>query len=406
MKKSLLLVIILVINIFPAFAQFVKENPGVTISEVNDIEAADNGNIIVAADAGVLVYSNGAWKHFDVKFGTQSSRAVDIEPYPGGFMYSTEYTHVGACDYSGIVYDKNVQNSAYPFHSVTAIGITPPDTLFGTDIGQVFLKNASYSGDTPLTMPVQLGTITSIKKLKASPAYHVITSSNQNIIYDIPSGTMVPISAPLLPSNNVLSHAVEGSTTYDGTDKGLYIYDLSGASGSNQQINKSNSPLPSDEIKAVAVWNGNLFLGTPGGLAVRMNGVWKIFTSAGSNLPESHITGLAIDKTNNRLWIGTLNGHICRIGINEIATSVENAAGKPGAVPVYPNPSQGIVYVNIGEDEDVALRVYNMQGQVVFAKNIQRERRVDISLLPAGQYIAELATAGGITGRTLITIVN
>ncbi len=86
-------------------------------------------------------------------------------------------------------------------------------------------------------------------------------------------------------------------------------------------INRSNSPLPADEIQAflVPAEGHGLWIGTTAGLAfydpdydpsARPLGgqPWKVFTPANSDLPDANIFALAEDPQSGALWVGTAGG--------------------------------------------------------------------------------------------------
>ena len=62
-------------------------------------------------------------------------------------------------------------------------------------------------------------------------------------------------------------------------------------------------------------------------------------------------------------------------------------------VTMYPNPTRGILHVNLGEYKSQVIRmnVYNAKGQVVMTREILRKSSdVDMSSLPQGVYVVEL----------------
>lgn len=75
--------------------------------------------------------------------------------------------------------------------------------------------------------------------------------------------------------------------------------------------NTGNSPLPSNHIQALAVEdNGTVWIGTPNGLA-RFNGTnWNVYTTANSLLANNGIKCMAYDAGRNTIWVGTEEGII------------------------------------------------------------------------------------------------
>jgi hypothetical protein len=64
-------------------------------------------------------------------------------------------------------------------------------------------------------------------------------------------------------------------------------------------------------------------------------------------------------------------------------------------VRVYPNPTQGIVYVdlpNTGKDFPNRVRLFDSHGKLIFEKEGSGNKmEIDISSYPAGYYIVELS---------------
>lgn len=106
-----------------------------------------------------------------------------------------------------------------------------------------------------------------------------------------------------IPANNILSVAVSGTDIWVGTRSGAAIYN-----GSTWTIyNKSNSGIASDTVQCFAFdQSGNIFLGTPKGLS-RLNGsTWITFNMNNSALQSNSINCLFYSQ--GELWIGTAGG--------------------------------------------------------------------------------------------------
>ncbi len=395
MKKITLLTALSLLT-FTLKAQFVILNPGRTITQINDLEYDGGSKMIFATNSGILIHDNSNWKSITTSNGLTSDKVMTLEPYSGGFMYSTDNTHVGACDYNNIIYDFDASNANHPYQYVSAIHLNNTDTLFGTNVGSVFRgRNGSngFSG-TPVSQSFSgtLGHIISINQLSGNVDYHVISSLDKIMIYQTSSGSTFQVGTPLLPSNKVLSNVTDGNTTYDGTDKGLYVYDFQNPS---YQINKSNTSIASDVINAVAVFNGNIFLGTPMGLSVRVHNKWETFTTANSNIPSSDIAHLAVEKNTNTLWVATKQGDICKIGIEQLPTLIKNRHTTKTNVNVYPNPSDGNITIDAdGNTELLSYSVYDVTGAKVTSGVLGRGKtKINLSTLAPGLYLINVNTS-------------
>jgi ligand-binding sensor domain-containing protein len=74
-----------------------------------------------------------------------------------------------------------------------------------------------------------------------------------------------------------------------------------------QHFTSQNSPLPDNQVNAVSVAGGSLWIGTQHGLARFANGVWTVFTANNSGLPSSTVLSLAATAEDS-VWIGTDKG--------------------------------------------------------------------------------------------------
>jgi hypothetical protein len=381
--------LLLCVSAYCADAQFSIHSTGQAITKVNDIEDGGNNRMIFATDKGIFIYENGNWKNFSTANGLSHNNVITIEPYSGGFLYSTENTHVGLCDFNSISNDRDVTNANYPFGFVSAMHVSNSEVLYGTNVGTVFsatdVNKPLPQVPASLQFGATIGYVSAINQLQGFVNYHVIATHNTIIIYDGPGGYPVQIASPQIPSNKVLCNVTSGTTTFDGTDKGLYVFDFNNPS---YQINMSNSPIPSNVINAVAVSGNNLFLGTPAGLAVRVNNKWETFTTANSNLPSSDIVQLAVEKTTNALWLATKEGHICRVGMHQFPTAIESIPNR--GLAVYPNPATDKLYIGgmAATGEGVQYRITDITGKTMLQGTTYGV--VDVSRLSRGHYVLEI----------------
>lgn len=68
-----------------------------------------------------------------------------------------------------------------------------------------------------------------------------------------------------------------------------------------------------------------------------------------------------------------------------------NLVSESKVVEVYPNPSKNWIKVNTYEQgENFSIRIFNLQGQIVFDQDAISERQINISELPPGNYFMQL----------------
>jgi len=114
------------------------------------------------------------------------------------------------------------------------------------------------------------------------------------------------------------SKLVEGSVTsileseqevWIGTEKGLYLYDVSSKKMAKHGSYGIDGPLSTYISDLITDSEGNIFVGTPIGLSIlSKDGNWS-FIRGVDGLPVEEITSLAID-VNDNIWIGTTQGAI------------------------------------------------------------------------------------------------
>lgn len=92
-------------------------------------------------------------------------------------------------------------------------------------------------------------------------------------------------------------------------------------------------------------------------------------------------------------------------GESEMATTYfsiidinENA--EIGALKVYPNPSNGMVTVQL--DDEYEITVTNIQGSVVYSKTVIGTEQLDLSRLSSGMYIINAKSASKVLRQTII----
>ena len=54
---------------------------------------------------------------------------------------------------------------------------------------------------------------------------------------------------------------------------------------------------------------------------------------------------------------------------------------------IYPNPTQNVFHINLGENKAVNLEIYDIKGYLLLCENITPEKGIDISFLSSGSYL-------------------
>lgn len=107
-----------------------------------------------------------------------------------------------------------------------------------------------------------------------------------------------------LPHNQVQAIASDSSSVWLGTANGLARYNGSLWT----TYDTSNSPLPSATITALATTGkGEVWIGTEMGVASYDGTTWKVFDASNTPLPDHAVTSLVRDTAGN-IWVGTEHG--------------------------------------------------------------------------------------------------
>lgn len=82
---------------------------------------------------------------------------------------------------------------------------------------------------------------------------------------------------------------------------------------------------------------------------------------------------------------------------------IHNVPGNDNKLSCYPNPSTGLIHVNIDTKSNSTYNLYNITGQKLITNSIPADKTINISQLPAGQYILEVTT-GDVTKRAMVSL--
>lgn len=112
----------------------------------------------------------------------------------------------------------------------------------------------------------------------------------------------------LTNSDKVMALESDGTNLWVAS-RGGGLCKINTVTGEKTFYNKGNSPIPSNNIEAVAIDpQNNIWIGTYDQGLVKFDGQnWEHFTNTNSNLPRNDIYDLKLDSDGN-LWIGSLFG--------------------------------------------------------------------------------------------------
>lgn len=384
-----------------AYGQFLIYSPPSSCQVIEDIDVDGAGRILFATDDGILILdTNQTWLHFNSSNGLTNSHVIAIKHDANKIVFSEINKRVGTCNY--LTASDSVFNSSFNYGYVSALHIdNSGNTLLGTDNGAVFLLN-NTGAISLLNLGLTLGTVNHIVYITNPPVnstnFYGITSSNKGVLFDLPSNqTQLVISTATtpLPNNNIISSTYVNNFAYDGTAGGLFIVNFTNFPSVGVSIMKTtNTPLPNDTINAVAVSGTSLFLGTPSGLAVRVNNIWKTYNTQNSNLPSNNIAELALDQ--NDLWIGTKQGHICKIDSLQLVSSIDDTDASSGTTMIYLNPDNSDITMHSSSMVDGYFSLYDLNGNLVLKDAISTNKNIiSAKNYPEGLYFYHLVSRDG-----------
>src|ERR1051325_1972147 len=131
-------------------------------------------------------------------------------------------------------------------------------------------------------------------------------------------------------NNKWIAYQLIGLGKFDGNNWTVY--------------NKSNSLLPSDTVKALAVdAANNLWVGTYNGLTKFDGTNWTVFNTSNSSIPDNNILSVAVDG--NNIWIGTNLGAVKYNGSSWIVYNTSNSSITNDTVQCFSFDQSGNIFI-------------------------------------------------------------
>jgi len=280
-------------------------------------------------------------------------------------------------------------------------------------------------GDKSVTVGYQNGTLTA--GVSGSVTFSVTTENIANGAYtatvtNLPTG--VTVSGNVAIYNNYGTLTLAGSTstmagttsslrlTIDGTQSNPFTLTISPAATKSVTVGYQNGTLTAGISGSVTfpVTTANIASGTytvtvtnlPTGVTVSGNVAiynnYGTLTLAGSTSTMAGTTNslrLTIDGTQSNAFTLTVSG----------ATSVTEQDNYPN-LRVYPNPTQGELYVSTSDYQISDIRLFDVMGRqisIVGQSEIgQSETTINIAHLPTGVYFLKIQTENGVVVRKVV----
>ncbi|MFK7834305.1 MAG: T9SS type A sorting domain-containing protein [Winogradskyella sp.] len=164
--------------------------------------------------------------------------------------------------------------------------------------------------------------------------------------------------------------------------------------------------LPNFSSQAL-VWqnNGNdgLYVGMNYGIYYTDNVLGNTWNPFSNGLPNVRINELEINTADSKLYAATYGRGLWRSNLYNEALSVTDFEFED--LSVYPNPAENEVYLKWNNSEDVAVRIYNTLGKLMFYSknvNLSNAYKINTSGFDTGIYFVKLNTSKGEMTKKLI----
>ncbi|MCC6837262.1 MAG: T9SS type A sorting domain-containing protein [Bacteroidia bacterium] len=280
----------------------------------------------------VSVQSSSVYKNGSVLiYGTNSGSASTYYSTNGGSTWSTSQFNYGSGLQQGFEaaqYDIVELNGDLYFASLN-------DLFKSTDQG------ATWSVVT--TAPnISNGTVTSLCAINGGLLLTIYGGGVHRSLDGGNTWTMV-LGGPLgTLTNNMTRAYYEYSTAFVGGAVGqVYMSSDNGATWTDISETGINT---GDVVQSIKIFSGNVYIGT------------------NTNVYKRVLTG---------------------VGINEHETAFFS---------VYPNPANDVLHVNLSDNRETAIQMFDVLGKQVFIKetNGQSQDKIDLSFLPKGIYFLRI----------------
>lgn len=324
--------------------------PGLVSNNIKVIKTVSNGDIWVGTDFGVSRFDGLDWITFNSSNGLSNNQVYSIDEDSFGNIWIG--THSGVSFYDGNTWD----SYGYPDLHWSGVNRTVFDSngdiWFSCPLGGVVQKVGSnfISYDTSDGL---LSQNTTDIKLDNFGNKWIGTGAGISVLNDNNSSFTHHTKMYLMPPPDTLNPVVDLEIdSYGRIWTGIYVGYLSEG--------------------GVTMWNGNQ---------------WFDYDYNVDGLVGKNIKDLAIDSENN-IWIATTSG-ISKL--NLVSSMTNNISDN---FTIFPNPCNGELNVNINKLNVSSIDVYNLIGEKLYSKKINKEQKFVLKLdhLPQSIYIIKFTT--------------
>jgi hypothetical protein len=110
---------------------------------------------------------------------------------------------------------------------------------------------------------------------------------------------------------------------------------------------------------------------------------------------------------NNDLWIGTKQGHICKLDTTQLMISVNEVISEEKNITVYLNPDNSYLTLKSSAKLDASLFLYTVDGKLMTTTAVNNsENSIQVKNYPAGIYFYQLISRNGSVLKNGKLVIN
>lgn len=411
MKKNILIIISFVsLNLNSQTITNYTTADGLVSDFVQCIAVDINNNVWFGTSAGVQMYDGNTWISYST--ATYPSMASDnikvISAISNGDVWIG--TDFGASRFDGVDWTTYTTSTIQSIPLIsnqiksidedpntgivwigTNLGVTPLDLSGATNSLSISSPNLHWSGVNATSFDSN-GDIWFSSPLGGITHYDGVNYT----VYDTANGLLSQYATDLIIDSQ--------NNKWVGTASGMSILD--GLNTSFTQHTLMYIMPPPDTLNPVVdiaidswgrIWT-SIYVGylAEGAVAYWDGSVWQDLDIS-DGLAGPNVKGLAIDLQDN-IWVATTTG-VSKI--SAILSSVNQS--KISSIAIFPNPASDVMYVNNGNKDIDALKIYNNLGALIYENNQSKgQPSIDISSFTKGLYYINIQFSDMVVTKKIV----